>query len=188
MLNWWEKWGLHPDVCPCDVHFNEWVEAHGISNKLIYHFGTGTHHVIGRRQAELGAGNVVFGITASKGEYEDYISLVIDNPAVAKSYLAYFGDVYLTNPRLLPDFDVVNLFHLCEFFSDNTKSPGYGGLDDRELLDAFTAKTRPGGHILFYKGSRDFAKAEPIIAAWEKERPVTRVDDFKTLMVYRKTG
>ena len=151
MLNWWEKWGLHPDVCPCDVHFNEWVEAHGISNKLIYHFGTGTHHVIGRRQAELGAGNVVFGITASKGEYEDYISLVIDNPALAKSYLAYFGDVYLSNPRLLPEFDVVNLFHLCEFFSDNTKSPEYGGLDDRELLDVFTAKTRPGGHILFYQ-------------------------------------
>ena len=88
MLNWWEKWGLHPDVRPCDVHFNEWVEAHGISNKLIYHFDTGTHHVIGRRQAELGLGNVVFGITASKGEYEDYISLVIDNPALAKSYLA----------------------------------------------------------------------------------------------------
>ena len=60
MLNWWEKWGLHPEVCPCDVHFNEWVEAHGIRNKLIYHFGTGTHHVIGRRQAELGTGNVVF--------------------------------------------------------------------------------------------------------------------------------
>ena len=143
--------------------------------------------MIGRRQAELGAGNVVFAITASKEEYDDYVSLVIDNAAVAKSYLAYFGDVYLTNPRLLPDFDVVNLFHLCEFFSANTTSAEYGGLDDRELLDVFTAKTRPGGHILFYKGSNGFNNAQPIIAAWEKERPVERLDDFKSLLVYRKT-
>ncbi len=187
MLNWWEKWGLHPDVCPCDVHFNEWVDAHGISNKAIYHFGTGTHHVIGRRQAELGTGNVVVGITASKGEFEDYVQLVIDNPSIAKSYVTYFGDIYLTNPRMLSEFDVVNLFHLCEFSTDQTVSPEYGGVDDRQLLEIFTAKTRPGGHLLFYTGSRDFEKAQPIIAAWAKERPVTRLDDFKTLMVYRKS-
>jgi SAM-dependent methyltransferase len=187
MLDWWERWGLHPEICPCDVHFNEWVEAQGISNKLIYHFGTGTHHVIGRRQAELGAGNVVVAITASKAEYEDYVSLVIDSPAVAKSYLAYFGDIYLTNPRFLPDFDVVNLFHLCEFFRPE-KMPQYGGIDDRELLDAFTAKTRPGGYLLFFSGSKDFDKAQPVIAAWEKKWPVERLDDFKSLRIYRKTA
>jgi hypothetical protein len=183
MANWWEQWGLHPDICPCDVHFNEWVDAERISNKVIFHFGTGTHHVIGRRQAELDAENVVVAITASKGEYEEYISLLIDHAAVAKSYLAYFGDIYLTDPRLLPDFDVVNLFHLCEFFSANT-----GGLDDRELLDVFTAKVRPGGYILFYSGSNDFDKAQPIIAAWQRQQPIERLDDFKSLIVYRKTA
>lgn len=187
MLNWWEKWGLHPEVCACDVHFNDWVEAAEIRDKVIYHFGTGLHHVVGRRQAELGAGNIVFGITASKDEYGDYISLVIENRAIAKSYLVYFGDVYLTNPRLLPDFDVVNLFHLCEFFSADERA-GHGGLDDRELLELFTAKTLPGGYMLFFSGSKDFDKAQPIIAAWEKAYPVERLDDFKSLLIYRKTA
>ena len=186
-MNYWgEQWGLHPDVCPCDVHFNEWVEANGITNKVIYHFGTGTHHVIGRRQAELGAGNEVFAITASKEEYDAYVSLVIENARVAKSYLVYFGDIYLTNPRLLPDFDVVTMFHLCEFSSPNTTSAEYGGLSDRALLDLFTEKTRTGGHILFYQGSKDFDQAQPVIAAWEKQRPVERLADFKSLLVYRK--
>ena len=187
-MNYWEQWGLHPEICPCDVHFNEWVEANAIRNKTIYHFGTGTHHIIGRHQAEFGTGNVVFAITASKGEYDTYVSLVIENARVAKSYVVYFGDIYLSNARLLPDFDVVTLFHLCEFFSPDTTSAAYGGIDDRELLDLFTARTRAGGHILFYKGSNGFDKAKPIIAAWEKERLVERVDDFKTLLVYRKTA
>jgi hypothetical protein len=188
-MNYWgEQWGLHPDVCPCDVHFNEWIEEAALRNKLIYHFGTGTHHVIGRRQAELGAGNVVFAITASKEEYDEYVSLVIENAPLAKSYLTYFGDIYLTNARLLPDFDVVNLFHLCEFASPNTTSAEYGGLSDRRLLDLFTAKTRRAGHILFYSGSKDFDKTQPVIAAWEKEQPVERLDDFKSLLVYRKTA
>jgi hypothetical protein len=148
-MNYWGmKWDLHVNVCPCDVHFNEWVEARKLAAKTIYHFGTGTHHVVGIRQAELG--NRVFGITASKEEYESYVALVTENARVAKSYLAYFGDIYLSNARLLPDFDVVTLFHLCEFFQENTTSAEYGGITDRALLDLLTDKTRVGGHILFY--------------------------------------
>ena len=173
MLNWWEKWGLHPDVCPCDVHFNEWVEAHGISNKLIYHFGTGTHHVIGRRQAELGSGNVVFGITASKGEYEDYIALVIDNaaagqilPGVFRRRLSQQSAAAAGLRRGEPVSPVRILFR-------QHREPEYGGLDDRELLDVFTAKTRPGGHILFYTGSNGISpRLSRSSPAWEKEQPV----------------
>ena len=49
-----------------------------------------------------------------------------------------------------------------------------------------TAKTRKGGHILFYTRSIGFDKAKPIIAKWEKAQPVRRVGDFKTLLVYKK--
>ena len=97
-----------------------------------------------------------------------------------------FGDIYLTNPELLPDFDVVTMFHLCEFFFPNTASKAYGGLDDAKLLDLFTAKTKRGGYILFYTRSIAFNKAEPIIAKWEKKKLVKRVGEFKTLLVYRK--
>ena len=186
-MNYWgEKWDLHADMCPCDVHVNEWTETSGLTGKTIYHFGTGTHHVVGQRQAELG--NSVLAITASKEEYEAYVALVTENARVAKSYVAYFGDIYLANPRLLPEFDIVTMVHLCEFCHPNTDSEAYGGLDDRRLLNLFTAKTKPGGHIVFYTGSKDFHISGPLIAEWAKEAPVERVEDFKTLMIYRKAG
>jgi hypothetical protein len=188
-MNYWtDKWDLHEDVCPCDVHVNDWIEANRISNQTIFHFGTGTHHVVGVRQTQNGLGNAVVGITASIEEYEAYVKLVTERSEVAKHYLAYFGDIYLTNPRLLPDFDVITMVHLCEFFFPNTASPEYGGFTDAQVLDLFTRKTRSGGHVLFYMGSIAFNKAKPIIAAWERAQPVKRVGEFKTLLVYRKTG
>ena len=103
---WAARWDLDEAQCPCDVHFNEWLEAQRLTGKTIYHFGTGTHHVVGVRQATNGSGNVVFAITASAEEYESYITLISERPQVAKSYLAYFGDIYLCEPRLLPPLDV----------------------------------------------------------------------------------
>ena len=186
-MNYWDqKWDLHEDICPCDVHFNDWIEAQGIVGKTIYHFGTGTHHVVGVRQAELG--NAVFAITASKEEYDAYVALAADNSRVAKSYLAYFGDVYLSNPKLLPEFDIVTMFHLCEFLHPNTTSAEYGGVDDRGLLDMMTAKTRPGGHILLYRDSNGRGATQALVPAWQNEQRVERLDDFKTLQVYRKTS
>jgi hypothetical protein len=187
-MNYWtDKWPLMVDVCPCDVHFNDWVENKKLKNKLIYHFGTGTHHVIGEVQATNKSGNTVFAITASKEEYDAYIELSTTKAQVTKNYLAYFGDIYLSNPRLLPEFDVVTMFHLCEFLFPNTTSKEYGGLDDAKLLNLFTAKTKPGGYILFYTRSIAFPKAAPIIEKWAKKGHVKRVGEFKTLLVYRKT-
>ena len=186
-MNYWtDKWDLHEDICPCDVHINEWIADRGYKNKLIYHFGTGTHHVVGVEQAQNGSGNAVVAITASIEEYQAYIKLVAENAQVAKSYLAYFGDIYLTNPRLLPDFDVVTMVHLCEFFFPNTDSAEYGGLTDRKVLDLFTDKTKSGGHIVFYTKSMGAEKTAAIIPEWEKAKPVERVGEFKTLLIYRK--
>ena len=76
-MNYWtDKWDLHEDICPCDVHVNEWIAEQGLKNKTIYHFGTGTHHVVGIEQARNGSGNAVLAITASIEEYEAYIKLV----------------------------------------------------------------------------------------------------------------
>lgn len=184
-MNYWtDKWDLNEIVCPCDVHFNDWVAKQKLKNKTIYHFGTGTHHVVGIKQAQRK--NRTYAITASKEEYEAYIELVTANSGVARNYLAYFGDIYLTNPDLLPKLDVVTMFHLCEFFFPNTASKEYGGMTDAKLLDLFTDKLSGGGHILFYTRSIAFDKAKPIIAKWEKKAPVKRVGEFKTLLVFRK--
>jgi hypothetical protein len=184
-MNYWtDKWPLLVDVCPCDVHFNDWVAKQKLKNKTIYHFGSGTHHVVGVKQAA--AKNRTLCITASKEEYEAYVDLVTNNSSVAKNYVCYFGDIYLTNPLLLPDFDVVTMFHLCEFFFPNTASKEYGGLTDAKVLDLFTKKTKKGGYILFYTGSIKFDAAKPIIAKWEKKAGVKKVGMFKTLLVYKK--
>ena len=158
-----------------------------LKNKLIYHFGTGTHHVVGdqagdqqvrqRRVRDHGVEGGIRGL---------YRACRPTRRRSSKSYVAYFGDIYLTNPKLLPDFDVVTMFHLCEFFFPNTASKDYGGMTDAKLLDLFTAKTKTGGHILFYMGSMALHKALPIIQKWEKRGHVKRVGEFKTLLVFRK--
>ena len=184
-MNYWtDKWDLDESVCPCDVHFNDWVAKEKLKNKTIYHFGTGTHHVVGIKQAARK--NRVYAITASKEEYASYIELVTTNSAVAHHYVAYFGDIYLTDPELLPMFDVVTMFHICEFFFPNTASKEYGGLTDPKVLDLFTEKTKKGGYILFYKHSMGFHKLETWLPKWEKKAPVKRVGEFKTLIVYKK--
>ena len=184
-MNFWNaKWDLDIAQCPCDAHFNDWVKQKKLRNKLIYHFGTGTHHVVGITQATNKSNNAVFAITASREEYASYIEMAINRPRISKSYLAYFGDIYLTNSKLLPDFNVVTLFHLCEFFDDKNKA--YGGVGDAKLLDMLTVKTRLGGHILFFTGSFAFPSANKIIAKWEKNGRVKRVGVFKTLLVFRK--
>src|ERR1041385_3779826 len=130
-MNFWDaKRDLDEAQCPCDIHFNQWIEANRIAGKTIYHFGTGTHHIVGLTQAANGSDNAVFAITASPVEYDAYIKLAMDQPKILKRYLVYFGDAYLTNPRLLPELDIATMFHAGEFIGANTTSPEYGGVDD----------------------------------------------------------
>ena len=78
------------------------------------------------------------------------------------------------------------MFHLAEFFFPNTASKEYGGLTDAKVLDLFTDKTRKGGYILFYTRSMGWEKSKALIAKWEKKKPVKKVGEFKTLLVYKK--
>jgi hypothetical protein len=184
-MNYWaDVWDLDEATCPCDIHFNEWVAAKGLTDSTFYHFGTGNHHAIGIEQAQNGSGNRVFAITASIDEHRSYIKLVTRQPEISRSYLAYFGDIYLTNLNLLPSFDAVTLFHLCEFSKQEPN--GYPGLDDLELLNLMTDRLRAGGHVLFYTGSFAYAKARDVIAHWRELRGVEEAEAFKSLLVYRK--
>jgi hypothetical protein len=184
MLNLYkDTWALDVPVCPCDVHFNEFVADRKIKNSTIFHFGTGSHHVIGIEAAEDGRNNAVFAITASVGEYDSYVRLVTDQPEVGNFYKAYFGDIYQLDARLLPEFDVVTLFHLCEFRTE--ANDAYGALTDLDMAKLLIDKIRPGGYVLFYQGSMAFEKAVDVIAKLEKQRDLTRLPDYKRLQVYR---
>ncbi|HJW80532.1 MAG TPA: hypothetical protein VJ526_18470 [Beijerinckiaceae bacterium] len=191
LLFWDDSWDLREKECPCDVHFIEWLDREKITGSAIYHFGTGNHHHVGIECARESRRNSVLGITAAPQEYQKYIELAIARPEVLRYYNAVFGDIYLLNPKLLPVFDVVTLFHLCEFRGERTDA--YGGASDLDVVNLLTDKTRPGGHILFFTSSFAFAwdgpmSAKKVIAIWEKERPVERVGEYKSLLVYRKKG
>ena len=186
---WDDSWDLREKDCPCDVHFIEWLDENRIADATIHHFGTGGHHHVGIECAAPHRRNNVLGITAAPQEYQKYVELAIARPEVLRHYNAIFGDIYLLNGKLLPTFDVVTLFHLCEFRGEKTDS--YGGLTDLQVTNLLTDKTRPGGHILFFTTSFAFdwegpMSAKRVIAQWEKERPVERVGTYKSLLVYRK--
>jgi hypothetical protein len=188
-LHFWDAyWDLRAAECPCDVHFIEWLDATDIIDSTIYHFGTGGHHFVGIECASPKRRNSVLGITAAPQEYEAYIKLVIARPDVLRYYNAVFGDVYLTNRKLLPQLDVVTLFHLCEFRGD--KNDAYGAQTDLEVTHLLTDKTRPGGHILFFPGSFAYDRADhsakDVVAEWERQANVERVGMFRSLLVYRK--
>jgi len=186
---WDDSWDLREKDCPCDVHFIEWLDENRITDATIYHFGTGGHHHVGVECAAPRQRNNVLGITAAPQEYQKYVELAIARPEVLRHYNAIFGDIYLLNGKLLPTFDVVTLFHLCEFRGEKTES--YGGLTDLQVTNLLTDKTRPGGHILFFTTSFAFdwegpMSAKRVIAQWEKARPVERMGTYKSLLVYRK--
>ena len=170
----------------CDIHLVEWLDRQKITDASIYHFGTGGHHHVGIECAKPERRTSVLGITASPQEYQNYVRLVTRRPAVLRYYNAVFGDIYLLNEKLLPSFDLVTLFHICEFRGPQTDA--YGGLTDLAVTNLLTDKTRPGGHVMFYNDSFAYEKAKPVIAQWEKERPVERIGEYKTVVVYRKTA
>ena len=102
-------------------------------------------------------------------------------PEVLRFYSVVFGDIYILNARLLPPFDAVTLFHLCEYRGE--RGDDYGSMTDLQVTHLLTEQVRPGGHILFYTGSFAFDPTRAVIAAWEREAPVERVGPVNSLRV-----
>jgi hypothetical protein len=177
---------LRVDICPCDIHFVEYLRANQVRDKVIFHFGTGEHHILGKTNLEAGVPNEILAMTASPEEYEKYIEFVIDNPLAAGGYKVIFGDVYTLTPRIVPGFDLVTLFHLCEFYDEG--SAAYAELNDSSLLELFLSKLNPGGRIFFYTGSSHFARSQAIIESFVNEAKMVQVDEYKTLLAYGRPG
>lgn len=185
MLHYWDQsWDLRIAECPCDMHFLEWLEEKGTKDAAIFHFGTGSHHIVGLKTAEDGSNNAVFGITASPAEYDAYVKMLIEKPRLGHTYKAYFGDIYQLDRRLLPMFDIVALFHVGEFRTE--KNDAYGALTDLEMTRVMCDRTRPGGLVLFYSGSYAFDVAERVTAQLVKDKVLADAGSFKTLRIFKK--
>jgi hypothetical protein len=184
-LNYWDAtWSLDEAQCPCDLHFVEYLAQKGASNAVIFHFGTGNHHIVGLKMAENGSNCAVLGITASPQEYDDYVELLIKNPRLGHTYKAYFGDIYQLDARLLPPFDYVSLFHVGEFRTP--ENDAYGALTDLEMTLMLADKIKPGGEVLFYSGSFAYDKAEAVGKELVRQRAFEPAADYKSLRIFRK--
>jgi hypothetical protein len=184
-LNYWkDSWPLVTERCPCDQHFQDYLTERAIGGRAIFHFGTGAHHLLGRENLRAEPPNEILGITASKGEYDAYVDFIVHHPQAANHYKVLFADIYTLSPQLLPHFDLVTLFHLCEFYDPHKSA--YARLNDGSLLDLFISRLLPGGRIFFFKDAGKNAGAETtaLLDARVVAGRLIRVEDYKSLMIF----
>lgn len=179
-------WKLRTNKCSCDLDFVEYLKHQKIEQKNIFHFGTGGHHIIGLENQKLIQPNQILGITASAPEHQAYVNFVIKNPALAKYYKVIFVDIYTLTANNLPRLDIVNLFHLCEYYlSENAALVHH---NDRSLLELFLDRLNPDGKIIFYTGSHAWKNASAIMKSMEDMGKLKQVDRYKSLLIYAKVN
>ncbi len=110
----------------------------------------------------------------------------IERPEVARTYKAFFGDIYQLDARLMPMFDVFTAFHLGEFRIE--KNDAYGGLTDLEVASLMVDHLNPGGRLIIYSGSYAYDVAERDVGKLVTAGRLAFVERFETLMVFRKTA
>jgi hypothetical protein len=179
------SWPLRPSVCACDVHFCEYLQERKIRGKSIFHFGTGGHHIVGLQNRDVGLANDIFGLTVSPSEHASYVTRVIRDPPLGKHYKVLFADIYSLSAACLPVFDIVTLFHLCEFAA--TDNPARR-MNDAEVLRLFCSKLAPQGLILFYPGSYGHQQLAPLLAQAVDDGQMSFVERYKSLVIFQVPG
>jgi hypothetical protein len=122
--------------------------------------------------------NVILGVTVSPNEIKRYVKLVVRDPILGQNYKVLFADVHDLQAASLPNFDLVTLFHLCEFGS------GSGHLlSDEGVLRLLTSKLKPGGLLALYPQSIGYRRLRPIIAAAMAMGTLEHREDYKSLRI-----
>jgi hypothetical protein len=179
------SWPLRPDVCPCDIHFCEYLRERNVRRKSIFHFGTGGHHIVGLQNQEFGLENHVLGLTASPNELWSYVTRVIRNPLFGKYYQVMFADIYTLSASCLPSFDIATLFHLSEFTDAAVDGQR---MSDDDTLRLFCTKVVAGGHIFLYRGSYGYPRCVPLIDQAIADGHMAFVERYKSLDVFLVPG
>ena len=180
------SWSLIAELCPCDLEFVEYLKLLQAEKKTIFHFGTGSHHIVGLENQKFTHPNQVIGITACAPEHQTYIDLTLKDRDLAKNYTVICKDIYTLNDQILPMFDIISLFHLAEFYDPQQKQ--YLHHDDASLLDMFLSKLNPGGKLLFYTGSYAWEKTYQVVQIFEAQEILEKVGEYKHLSIYQKKG
>lgn len=180
-----EAYPLDIDECPCDVELVEALDLMAIRGKTLFHFGTGLHHWVGRSLCNPSSRNMLLAVTANPEEYIAYMDLVSADAAIAALYKVIFCDIYTLSSNILPLFDLVTLFHLCEMYDPVRNA--YAPLDDASLLALMIGQTVPNGRLAFYRGSSAFKKAQPLIEQAESRGAIRPAERYKHLVFYTRT-
>lgn len=176
---------LVPQICPCDIHFCDFLEHRKLREKSIFHFGTGGHHIVGLRNWTDGMANEILAITVSPSEYSRYINRVVAKPSFGTHYKVLFADIYDLHPALLPEFDVVTLFHLYEFTPPEPFAREIR-MDDGGVLDLFLSKLSRQGLLLFYAGSHGHRETRVVVERAVAAGKISFEASYKSLLVYRR--
>ena len=174
------SWPLWARMCPCDLHFCDFLQERNVRSKSIFHFGTGGHHIVGLRNRVDDMGNVILGVTVSPSEIKRYLKLVVRDPILGQNYKVLFADIHALQAAALPNFDLVTLFHLCEFGS---AAGSDHLLSDEGVLGLLTSKLKPGGLLALYPQSLGYRRLRPIIAAAIAAGTLEHREDYKSLLI-----
>ncbi len=167
-------------MCPCDLHLCDFLLERDIRSKSIFHFGTGGHHIVGLRNRADDMRNAILGVTVSPSELKRYLKLVVRDPILGQSYKVLFADVHDLQAVSLPTFDLVTLFHLCEFGSSAGSSHL---LNDEGVFGLLTSKLNPGGLLALYPQSLGYRRLQPIIAAAMAAGTLAHRENYKSLQI-----
>jgi hypothetical protein len=174
------SWPLWERMCRCDLDFCDFLRERNVRSKSIFHFGTGGHHIVGLRNRADDMRNVILGVTLSPGEVKRYVKLVVRDPILGQNYKVLFADIRDLQAASLPKFDLVTLFHLCEFGS----AAGHL-LSDAGVLNMLTSKIEPGGLLALYPQSLGYRRLQPLIEAAMAAGTLEYCEDYKSLHILR---
>lgn len=178
-------WPLQPDRCHADLDLLTFIaERHSPDYPIrIFHMGPGLHHTIGFAIATTQVGHVL-SLTNSLEELGVWAERAIIDPEVRRRYVCQFGDVQDAPAQLLPErLSIATLFHLGEGY-DNPAA-------DEAFVRAVAYHVRPGGHLLFYRGSSAWDRTGSICdrleEAWRADVAwMAREEDYRGLVVFRR--
>lgn len=176
------KW-KYTDKVPCDKHFCEYVSSLKKERLNILHIGTGDHHLVGKSLTD----HNVLGITASKGEYDNYIDMILEDSKLALSYKVLFGDMYtLHRAPFINNLDIVTCFHLCEYSKRFCKAYNiseFGQITDEQLIKCMFDMLHSKGKLLLFKGSNKGNIAHKMVS---ESKLFKKETEMKTLTIFAK--
>ncbi len=178
-------WRLDPS-CPCDVHFVEYFNGEGLDDQVVFHLGSGEHHLVGKELCKPGTRNEVLALTLSEHEYDAYVDAAKRDAEFGARYKLLFADIHTLTERILPEFDLITLFHLGEWVDADNRDVWF--VKDLDMVKMLVGRLRPGGRVLFYRDSSGKEPAQAIISVLEKLGRIRSAGEFKSLRIYEASG